>query len=159
MTSYAGDDLVNTATVDTDQTDPEDADATTTIAGTSDLDVTKTVDRSSISAPVALNYTITITNTGTVGLTGISVVDEFAGGAVYSSGDTDGDNVLDLTEAWIYTADYVATQADIDAGTDLVNIVRVTSIEVTTPETAQALQQLQTNLQCRLLRHKPAPNL
>ena len=134
-----GVDLVNTATVDTDQTDPEDDDATTTIEGTSDLDVTKTVDRSSISAPVTLNYTITVTNTGTVGLTGIRVVDAFAGGAVYVSGDTDRDNVLDLTETWIYTADYTATQANIDTGSNLVNIVSVTSNEVTNPVTAQAV--------------------
>ena len=93
----------------------------------------------SISSPGTLNYTITVTNAGTVGLSGVTVSDAFAGGATYVSGDSDNDNILDLTEAWIFTADYVATQADIDLGANLVNIVSVTSTEVTTPVTAQAV--------------------
>ena len=136
----AGNNLVNIVRVTSNEVrTPVTAQAVTTITGTAALNVTKTVDQSSISAPATLNYTITVTNTGTFGLTGIRVVDVFAGGAVYSSGDTDRDNILDLNETWIYTADYAATQANIDAGTSLVNVVRVTSNEVTTPVTAQAV--------------------
>ncbi len=123
----------------TEVTTPVTAQAVTTIARTAALSVSKTVDHASISAPGPLVYTITVTNTGTVGLSGVDVADVFAGGATYVSGDTDNDNVLDLTETWTYTADYLATQADIDRGTDLVNIVSVTSTEVTTPVTAQAV--------------------
>ncbi len=126
----------------TEVTTPVTAEAVTTIARTATLSVSKTVDDASISAPGPLVYTITVTNTGTVGLSGVAVADAFAGGAAYVSGDTDGDNVLDLTEAWIYTADYLATQADIDRGTNLVNIVSVTSTEVTTPVTAEAVTSI-----------------
>jgi len=135
-----GADLVNVVSVtSTEVTTPVTAQAVTTINRTAALGVTKTVDQASISAPGTLRYIITVTNTGTVGLSGVTVSDAFAGGAVYSSGDTDNDNVLDLNEVWIYTADYDATQADIDLGADLVNVVSVTSTEVTTPVTAQAV--------------------
>lgn len=97
------------------------------------LTVSKEVDQATINTPTTLNYTITVQNNGTVDLTNVSVVDVFAGGAVYSSGDTDSDGELDLTESWIYAADYVVTQTDIDAGTPLVNTASVTSTEVTTP--------------------------
>ena len=133
-------DLVNTVSVrSTEVTTPVTARATTTISSSASLAVTKSVDQANISAPVTLNYTITITNTGSVGLTGVTVSDPFAGGAAYSSGDADGDNVLDVSEVWTYTADYTATQADINAGVDLVNTVSVRSTEVSTPVTARAV--------------------
>ena len=118
------------------------ATATVTANTSASLSITKTVSQTIISAPTTLNYTITIRNTGSAGLTGITVSDPFAGGAAYSSGDTDGDNVLDLAETWIYTADYNATQSDIDAGNDLINTARVTATQVPTPETAQAVTSI-----------------
>ena len=51
----AGDDLVNTATVDTDQTDPEDADATTSISQDAELTIEKDVNIDEISAPGTLH--------------------------------------------------------------------------------------------------------
>jgi gliding motility-associated-like protein/uncharacterized repeat protein (TIGR01451 family) len=136
----AGDDLVNIASVvSAEITTPLTAQAVTTITTTASLNVTKTVDRASISAPATLNYTITLRNNGSAPLTGVNVSDPFAGGAGYASGDADNDNILDPGESWIYTADYAATQADIDAGDDLVNIASVTSAEITTPLTAQAV--------------------
>jgi gliding motility-associated-like protein/uncharacterized repeat protein (TIGR01451 family) len=46
------------------------------------------------------------------------VTDPLLGGVVPGpdSGDTDGDNELDVTETWIYTGSYTITQNDIDAG-------------------------------------------
>ena len=141
----AGADLVNTASVRSiEVSTPVTARATTTISTTASLAVTETVDQADISAPATLNYTITITNTGSVSLTGVTVSDPFAGGAAYSSGDTDSDNVLDVSETWIYTADYTATQADINAGADLVNTASVRSIEVSTPVTARATTTIST---------------
>ena len=58
--------------------------------------------------------------------------------ATLTSGD-DGDGILEVGEAWIYTATYAATQADIDAGDDLVNIASVTTTEITTPVTDDAV--------------------
>ena len=102
------------------------------------LSVTKTVDQASISAPTTLNYIITVTNTGDIGLTSIEVSDDLAGGASYSSGDIDSDDVLDLNEVWMNTASYAVTQEMIDAGDDIVNIATVTSNE-TEPANAQAI--------------------
>ncbi|KAJ1464382.1 hypothetical protein T484DRAFT_1758137, partial [Baffinella frigidus] len=65
-----------------------------------------------------INYTFTVTNEGNVSLAGVVVTDPLLGGVVAgpASGDTDGDNELDVTETWIYTGSYAITQDDIDAG-------------------------------------------
>ena len=76
-------------------------------------------------APATLTYTITVTNTGNVSLTNVVITDTFAGGATLTSGDIDNDGILDVGETWTYTADYAVTQADIDAGTPLVNVASV----------------------------------
>ena len=51
-------------------------------------------------------------------LSNIVVDDPLLGGPVPGpdSGDTDGDNELDVTEVWIYTGSYIITQNDIDNG-------------------------------------------
>ena len=42
------------------------------------------------------------------------------------SGDTDQDNLLDVSETWQYTASHTVTQAELDAGTAIVNTATVT---------------------------------
>ncbi len=134
-----GSDLVNTASVDTDQTAPTSASVTTTISQSPALSIDKTVDQTSTAAPGTLTYTITVDNTGNMDLTNVVVTDVFAGGAVLASGDGNDNDVLETTETWIFTADYDVTQADINAGSDLVNTASVdtdqtapTSTSVTT---------------------------
>jgi uncharacterized repeat protein (TIGR01451 family)/gliding motility-associated-like protein len=65
-----------------------------------------------------ISYTFTVVNEGNVSLANIEVNDPLLGGPIAGpdSGDTDNDNELDVTETWIYSATYVITQADIDAG-------------------------------------------
>ncbi len=65
-----------------------------------------------------IEYTFTVTNQGNVSLSNVTVNDPLLGGNVPGpdSGDTDGDNELDVTETWIYTGSYTITQGDIDAG-------------------------------------------
>ncbi|MFT5985871.1 MAG: putative repeat protein (TIGR01451 family), partial [Planctomycetota bacterium] len=72
-----------------------------------------------------IDYTFAVTNEGTVSLSDIVVTDPLlaAQNPVVSIDYVSGDNgltgvvgVLDLTETWIYTASYVLTQNDIDAG-------------------------------------------
>ena len=72
-----------------------------------------------------IEYTITVDNTGNVDLTDVVLDDVFAGGATLVSGDTNNNSILETTETWIYSADYVVTQADLNAGTALVNVATV----------------------------------
>lgn len=53
-----------------------------------------------------VTYTFTVTNTGDTLLGSISVLDNIAGNAVYQSGDTNNNQILETTETWIYTAPY-----------------------------------------------------
>ena len=48
---------------------------------------------------------------------------------VFVGGDDDGDNELDPTETWVYTADYAVTQDDIDAG----EVINQATVEGTAP--------------------------
>ena len=77
------------------------------------------------TAGETIEYTITVDNTGNVDLTNVVLTDTFAGGATLVSGDTNGNNILETTETWVYTADYTVTQADLNAGADLVNVAAV----------------------------------
>ena len=129
----AGADLVNTAVVDTDQTDPESDDVTTTITEMPSLTIVKEVDLSTVSAPGDLTYTITVDNTGNQDLTNVVITDVFAGGASLTSGDSNMNSILETTEVWIYTATYAVTQADINAGADLVNTA-IVDTDQTDPE-------------------------
>ncbi|MFC0264599.1 DUF7507 domain-containing protein, partial [Fontibacter flavus] len=140
----AGDDLVNTAFVNTNETSEQSATATTTITQSPSLTISKTVDATNISAPQDLNYTITVTNTGNVSLTGVAVTDPFAGGAALESGDANNNGVLDIGEAWVYSAVYAATQSDIDAGDDLVNTAFVNTNE-TSEQSATATTTITQN--------------
>jgi uncharacterized repeat protein (TIGR01451 family) len=65
-----------------------------------------------------VNYVITMTNTGNISLTGVTVTDQVEAyaptGASYLSGDTTNPGVLDVGETWVYTASHTLTQADLD---------------------------------------------
>jgi uncharacterized repeat protein (TIGR01451 family) len=140
-----GDDLINTASVETDQTDEEDATATTTIDQSPGISIEKTVDLTSISSPVRLTYTITIRNTGNVSLTDVVVNDDLAEIAIFISGDTDSDGELDVNEVWIYSAVYDVTQDDIDEGEPLVNTASVSTDEISSPESDDASTTISSN--------------
>ncbi len=65
-----------------------------------------------------ITYTFEVTNQGNVSLASIIVNDPLLGGNIPgpASGDTDADTELDVTETWIYNANYAITQADINTG-------------------------------------------
>ena len=135
----AGTPLVNTASVvSTEVPGPTTDDATTTITQDASLSVDKVVDAEVISAPQTLNYTITVVNTGNVDITNVVLTDDLAGPATLVSGDDVNPGVLDVGETWVYSATYDATQADINAGTPLVNTASVVSTEVPGPTTDDA---------------------
>ncbi|MEA3502264.1 MAG: S8 family serine peptidase, partial [Actinomycetota bacterium] len=90
------------------------------------LTIVKDADMATVSVDgETITYTITVTNTGDVDLTTVVVDDVFADGATLTSGDTNTNDILETTEIWVYTADYDVTQADLDAGADLVNVATV----------------------------------
>ena len=125
----AGAPLVNVATVDTDQTALQQDDATSTVAQNPSLTIVKSLtnadDAVVDTAGEVIEYTITVDNTGNVDLTGVVLTDTFAGGATLVSGDTNTNGILETTETWVYSADYVVTQADLNAGAPLVNVATV----------------------------------
>ncbi len=117
-----GADLVNTASVVTTEVPgPTTDDATTTITQNASLTIAKEVDKTNISAPGTLTYDITVVNTGNVDITDVVLSDDLAGVATLESGDLNSNSILETTETWVYSATYAATQADINAGLDLVN--------------------------------------
>ncbi|WP_158531204.1 DUF7507 domain-containing protein, partial [Algoriphagus chordae] len=64
-----------------------------------------------------LSYQILVANTGNVRVNSVTVTDPNADAAPsYVSGDTNNDQLLDLTETWTYTADHTVTQTDLDKG-------------------------------------------
>ncbi len=108
--------------------------ATTTITRSPSMTVDKEVDRTSVSTPTTLNYTISVKNTGNVSLTNLVIADIFPNVSIQSltgaTGDTDGDNEIDVTETWVYIVTYDVTQSEIDAGTQRINTVSASTDEV-----------------------------
>ncbi len=74
-----------------------------------------------------VTYSFTVTNTGDTPLSMMTVSDNIAGNAAYQSGDTNGNNQLDTTETWLYTAHY-----SVPAGSDssITNTVTVCAADM-----------------------------
>ncbi|UWU74067.1 hypothetical protein N2603_28900 [Bradyrhizobium huanghuaihaiense] len=94
-------------------------------------------DGVTITAGSPVTWTYTVTNTGNVGLSNIEVTDDhgvtvtptLAGG--HNIGDTNQDNILDVTETWIYTAKGTAVDTSGLPGGQYHNIGTVTGDYVT----------------------------
>ena len=109
----------NTATVTTDEGAADSQSLSVPVVQDPRVSLVKTAavaDGTADHAGDVINYSIDVSNTGNMTLTGITVSDPSVTGLTYVSGDTDGDNKLDLTETWHYTASHTVTQADIDNG-------------------------------------------
>jgi len=115
-------DIDNMATVDSDQTGPDEASAEVAIAQNPALNITKAavgVDGGEglvvDEAGDVIDYTITVENTGNQTLTNVVVTDPNADTLVRGA-DLAGDNddELEVGETWSYTATHTVTQAEID---------------------------------------------
>lgn len=148
----AGAALVNTARVVTTQVPgPTQSAASTPIALGAALSIVKTQTSGPNPATLAgqvLGYTIVVSNTGNVTQTGVNVTDILPNGSVgvlvgpVESVATNG--VLDIAETWTYTTSYTVTQANVDAGTTLVNTARVVTTQVPGPTQNTASTQIAT---------------
>lgn len=96
---------------------------------TSMFTLDKTADKASVSkAGEIVNYTITLTNTGTEAISQLKVEDQLLSQSplILTSGDLLNPGILDVSEVWVYNGTYTLTQADIDGKRNLINVVTAT---------------------------------
>ncbi|MFV0307098.1 MAG: hypothetical protein ACK5OX_05080, partial [Desertimonas sp.] len=106
---------VVTSPPDTAAVDPE---------GTPGIQIVKSNDpTTTLREGDVVNYSFVVTNTGTVALTDVTLVDPLCVPA-FTGGDTDNDLWLDLTETWTYGCSYTVDADDV-AATEVVNPVTV----------------------------------
>ncbi|MEQ6204566.1 hypothetical protein ABMC88_16115 [Sulfitobacter sp. HNIBRBA2951] len=127
--------ISNTATVTAispDGTSPtfSDTHEVTPEVNAPELNVIKLVDESGLSQPPvagdALNYSISVTNTGNQTLRNISLIDTLrrldgtvvtpSPLPVFEGGDAAQIDVMEVGEVWTYSVSYTLSQTDIDAG-------------------------------------------
>lgn len=96
------------------------------------INITKTASPTSLPAGGGtVTYTYTVTNPGTVEFSGVVVTDDMVSPVTYVSGDTNSDDILQPSEAWIYTASTVLTATTTNVGT-----VSATGAGILTTDTA-----------------------
>ncbi len=61
-----------------------------------------------------IKYQISVSNSGNVDLTGVSVIDSLISSLAVSSGDNAPTGTLDVGETWVYTPTYTVTQTDLN---------------------------------------------
>ena len=131
----SGADLVNVATATGDGGDPGQRRCDGDGGADPSLNIVKDADVASVdSTSDTITYTYTVTNTGNAAIAGVVVTDDnlTPGNAADDfspaliGGDTDSDGLLDVGETWTYTASHQVTQAELDAGADLVNVATAT---------------------------------
>ncbi|HKV00110.1 MAG TPA: hypothetical protein VJR58_32735, partial [Vineibacter sp.] len=123
-TNGGGDgDIDNTATAHGTGVDDVSADASVLVEQHKALSITKsgTVPGGTADAVgETVSWTINVGNAGNAAVANVTVTDPLAPDvapvlvAGFNSGDTDQDNLLDVTETWHYTASHTVTQADLD---------------------------------------------
>ncbi len=118
-------DMDNTATADSWQTDPVSDDESVPLVYDPDLMIVKTADVEMVDEVGDLiNYTIAVSNTGNITLTGLEVTDtliedtlaprdEDTNGVI--DGDVDADGEMDVGETWYWIGQYQVTSEDFEA--------------------------------------------
>ena len=102
--------------------------------------ISKTADTSALSNPIEagdqITYNITAKNLGLLGLTNVTLNDSIVSAAAITlvSGDTNGDEILDANEEWVWQGVYTVSQSDIDTNgggdADIDNTVIVSTDEL-----------------------------
>ena len=68
------------------------------------IQITKSANPLALDSAGPVTYTYTVTTTGTVDLTAVSVTDDKLATVTYVSGDANADGVLQPTETWVFSA-------------------------------------------------------
>ncbi|HPM63769.1 MAG TPA: hypothetical protein PLM88_04460, partial [Bacillota bacterium] len=104
-----------------DQLEPIDDSCRVPVIQNPSYEIDKSVVETEVSAPGLLHYTVVLTNTGNVDLTGVTLDDTLVGdvGSAVESGGEAG--VLNVGEHWTWTYTYSVTQADINLGDPIDN--------------------------------------
>jgi type VI secretion system secreted protein VgrG len=102
------------------------------------ISITKTASPTSLPAGGGtVTYTYTVTNPGTVEFSNVTVTDNMVSPVTYVSGDTNGDEILQPGETWIYTA-----TVNLTATTTNVATVTGTGAGIVTTDTAPPTVQV-----------------
>ena len=112
------------------------------------ISITKSASVGSVSAPGPVTYTFTVKNTGNVSLTGATITDSanFGGlsGYTCNNSETNGSIALAVGASETCTATESVTQAQIDAGTSLVDTA---SVSAATPPSRHGPDECQRHLE------------
>jgi uncharacterized repeat protein (TIGR01451 family)/LPXTG-motif cell wall-anchored protein len=85
-------------------TDTADVTVVVTPLATPVIHIAKSASPSSLpSGPGGVTYTYTVTNPGTIALSNVDVTDDRLSPVTYVSGDTNGDDLLQPGETWVFT--------------------------------------------------------
>jgi uncharacterized repeat protein (TIGR01451 family) len=119
--------ITNTASITAPQIPmPESSTITNSVEIRSDAQIVKT-GPATANVGNTVSFTFTVTNLGNTALQNVEVEDNVAGTANLISGDANGNSELDLTETWVYTANYTIPPTTADP---LTNTVTVTGVGV-----------------------------
>ena len=126
-----GGNLSNTVTADSIESDADTSTLLIPVAQSPSIQVVKSSTTAAVTlAGQVIPYKFTVTNTGNLTLSGISITDPNCSTAVSGpTGDTNSDGKLQTTETWEYNCNRNVTQAEIDAGGNLSNTVTADSTE------------------------------
>ncbi|HEY5663219.1 MAG TPA: carboxypeptidase regulatory-like domain-containing protein [Ilumatobacter sp.] len=101
------------------------------------LTITQTANRTTISSLGTVTYTIKVTNTGNIDLTGVDVYTSLTTVIGAPTGDANANEVLDVGETWTFAAVHTLNAAEVEAALagsgNLVNTAYVETVEVPGP--------------------------
>jgi uncharacterized repeat protein (TIGR01451 family) len=69
--------------------------------------VSSTVNPQTVFWGDTATFNFTVTNNGTIPVSGVNVSDQYAGAASYTGGDKNSNNILDAGEVWTFKANYI----------------------------------------------------
>jgi uncharacterized repeat protein (TIGR01451 family) len=141
----SGSPIINIVNVATTQTPAQQAQVTTNVLQNAQFTVTKAANVAFVTAanqPIV--YSIVVTNTGNVDLSPFQITDSRLAAGVICNPVPAG-STLTVGNRTVCTGTYTTTQADINAGQPLTNVVSVSFSQVPQAQTATANVNVQAN--------------